>query len=465
MQHQADGLYYQTLSTLEDPNPDPYIQVLSIMINIYSGNFTPGMAAGILFMILLLAMSAAISSSEIAFFSLGPAHLNDLKNENSNRSQLVLRLLERPKRLLATILIANNFVNVAIILLSSFIINTLFNFSQSPVMGFLFQVVIITSAILLFGEIMPKIYASQYSMKTAGIMATPMNFMVKFFAPLSIILVKSTNIIDKRIDRKGHDITMDDLSEALDITTSGTSTPEEDKKILKGIVKFGDIEVTEIMRARIDVTALDEKTPFDVLLETIVEAGYSRIPVFHESFDNVTGILYIKDILPHIDKPADFNWQQLQRTVFFIPENKRISDLLHEFQLRKIHMAIVVDEYGGTSGLVTMEDVLEEIVGEINDEFDNESDSLPFLKIDDDNYIFEGKTLLNDFCKALGIEDRMFSEAKGESDTLAGLMLELAGKIPEKNESLQFENFTFQAETVDKRRIKRVKVTFDHNNL
>ena len=433
------------------------------MMNTFTGSFTFGIAAGILFMMLLLALSAAISSSEIAFFSLGPAHLNDLKNENSKRSQMVLLLLERPKKLLATILIANNFVNVAIILLSSFIINTLFDFSQSPVMGFVFQVVIITAAILLFGEIMPKIYATQYSMKTAKIMALPMKFLRNLFGPLSMLLVKSTNLIDKRIERKGHEITMDDLSEALDITASDASTPEEDKKILKGIVKFGDIAVTEIMRARIDVTAVDEKTPFDILLETIVEAGYSRIPVFHESFDNVTGILYIKDILPHINKPADFNWQQLQRTVFFVPENKRISDLLHEFQVRKIHMAIVVDEYGGTSGMVTMEDILEEIVGEINDEFDNESDSLPFLKIDDNNYIFEGKTLLNDFCKALGIEDRMFSEAKGESDTLAGLMLELAGKIPEKNESLQFENFTFQAETVDKRRIKRVKVTFDHN--
>ena len=436
------------------------------MMNIYNGTFTLGIAAGLLFMILLLAISAAISGSEIAFFSLGPAHLSDLKNDNSNkRSQMVLMLLERPKKLLATILIANNFANVSIILLSSYIINSLFDFSHSPIMGFLFQVVIITSAILLFGEIMPKIYATQYSMKTANIMAMPMNFLVKFFSPLSMVLVKSTNMIDKRINRKGHEITIDDLSEALDITTSNTNTPEEDKKILKGIVKFGDIEVTEIMRSRIDVTALDEKTPFDVLLETIVEAGYSRIPIYHESFDNVTGILYIKDILPHIDKPADFNWQQLQRNVFFVPENKRISDLLHEFQARQIHMAIVVDEYGGTSGMVTMEDILEEIVGEINDEFDIEADNLPFLKIDDNNYIFEGKTLLNDFCKALGIQDRIFSDAKGESDTLAGLMLELAGRIPVKNESIQFENFTFQAETVDKRRIKRVKVTFDHNNL
>ena len=464
MQHWADGPDYQTLSTLEDPDLDPHLQVLSILINIYSGTFTLGIAAGIIIMLVLLAISAAISSSEIAFFSLGPAHINDLKNDHSKQSVVVRNLLESPKRLLATILIANNFVNVGIILLSSFIMTTLFNFSESPVLGFLFQVVVITALILLFGEIMPKIFATQYAMKTAKFMALPMSFLRKLFSPLSMLLVKSTNLIDKRINRKGHEITMDDLSEALDITTSDTDTPEEEKKILKGIVKFGDIAVTEIMRARIDVMALDEKTPFNRILEAIVEAGYSRVPVFHESFDNVTGILYIKDLLPHLNQPADFNWQQLQRPAFFVPENKRISDLLHEFQSRKIHLAIVVDEYGGTSGLVTMEDILEEIVGEINDEFDNESDNIPFLKIDENNFIFEGKTLLNDFCKALGIEDRIFSEAKGESDTLAGLMLELAGKIPEKNESLKFENFTFQAETVDKRRIKRVKVILDHNN-
>jgi CBS domain containing-hemolysin-like protein len=218
------------------------------------------------------------------------------------------------------------------------------------------------------------------------------------------------------------------------------------------------------MTARIDVTAVDEKTTFDRILEIILEAGYSRVPVYRESFDSVTGILYIKDLLPNLNKQSEFKWQDLQRPAFFVPENKRISDLLHEFQTRKIHMAIVVDEYGGTSGLVTMEDILEEIVGEINDEFDSEADNIHFLRIDENTYIFEGKTLLNDFCKVLGIEDRIFSEAKGDSDTLAGLMLELAGEIPEKNESLQFENFTFLAETVDKRRIKKVKVIFDNNN-
>lgn len=449
---------------MEDADLDPYIQVLSILINMFTGILSPGIVIGIIILFLLLAVSAAISGSEIAFFSLGPSELNDLKSNNSNSSRNIRLLLEAPKRLLATILIANNFVNVAIILLSSFIINSLFDFSNSPLLGFIIQVIVVTAMILLFGEIMPKIFATQYPLKTARIMAPPMKFMKSLFAPLSYLLVKSTNLIDKRIERKGHEITMDDLSEALDITTSGSSTPEDERKILKGIVKFGDIAVREIMSARIDVTAVDEKTPFNRILEIILEAGYSRVPVFRESFDSVTGILYIKDLLPHLNKQEEFKWQDLQRPAFFVPENKRISDLLHEFQTRKIHMAIVVDEYGGTSGLVTMEDILEEIVGEINDEFDSEADNIHFLRIDENTYIFEGKTLLNDFCKVMGIEDRIFAEAKGDSDTLAGLMLELAGKIPEKNESLQFENFTFLAETVDKRRIKKVKVIFDNNN-
>lgn len=443
-------------------DPDPSLLILNIILNIYTGPFSPGIIAGIIIMILLLVLSAAISGSEIAFFSLGPAELNDLRNDHSKSGQLVLHLLERPKRLLATILIGNNFVNVAIVIISSFIMAGLFDFSASPLLGFLIQVVIVTALILLFGEIMPKIYASQNAIRTAHLMARPMFVLRKVFYPLSSVLVKSTAIIDKRIAHKGHDISIDDLSEALELTTSDNSTPEEERKILKGIVKFGDIAVKEIMRPRIDVTAVEENIPFSSLMETILDSGYSRIPVYHESFDNVTGILYIKDILPHLGREVEFPWQQLQRTAFFVPENKRINDLLQEFQTKKIHMAVVVDEYGGTSGIVTLEDILEEIVGEINDEFDSETDIPHFTKIDENNYIFEGKTLLNDFCKVLGIEDRIFEDAKGESDTLAGLMLELAGKIPETNEKFQFEKFVFQAETVDKRRIKRIRVSIDN---
>jgi gliding motility-associated protein GldE len=253
---------------------------------------------------------------------------------------------------------------------------------------------------------------------------------------------------------------MDELSEALDLTSQQGESPTEERKILQGIVKFGDIAVREIMRPRIDVTAAEDTIKFTELLSIINESGYSRIPIFNDNLDNVTGILYIKDLIPHIHQPADFLWQPLQRPAFFVPENKRINDLLQEFQTKKIHMAIVVDEYGGTSGIVTMEDILEEIVGEINDEFDIESDDLFFDKIDDNTYIFEGKTLLNDFCKVLDIDDRIFQEVKGESDTLAGLILEMAGQIPESDEEFTHANFTFKVEEVDKRSIKLVRVSF-----
>lgn len=443
---------------MEDPDIDPSLQAFTLLLSAFQGPISPGIIAGFILIILLLVLSAAISGSEIAFFSLSPNQLNDLKADSGKNSRIIRELLEKPKRLLATILIANNFVNVAIIIISSYLMIGLFDFSDSPVLGFLVQVVVVTALILMFGEIMPKIFATQHAVGMAYFMAQPMLVLRGIFSPLSTLLVKSTNLIDKRIERKGHEITIDDLSEALDITSADDQTPEEEKKILKGIVKFGDIAVREIMRSRLDVTAVDEKTPFDRLISIILDAGYSRVPVFRESFDNVTGILYIKDLLPHLKKNNGFGWQELQRPAIFVPENKRISDLLHEFQSRKIHMAIVVDEYGGTSGLVTMEDILEEIVGEINDEFDSESDAIHYTKVDDSTYIFEGKTLLNDFCKAMGIEDRIFDEAKGESDTLAGLMLELAGKIPETSETFPFDKYVFQAETVDKRRIKKVKV-------
>ena len=447
---------------MEDPDLVPSFQMLNILINISTGPFTPGIIASLLIMVILLALSAAISGSEIAFFSLSPTQLSELRNDHGKSSQLILHILERPKRLIATILIANNFVNVAIVIISSFVMAGLFDFSTSPFLGFVIQVVVVTALILLFGEIMPKIYASQNAITVTHLMSRPILIMRRLFYPLSSFLVKSTTIIDRQIARKGHNISIDDLSEALQLTTADNKTPEEEKKILKGIVKFGDTMVREIMRPRIDVTAVEDKTPYNILMATILESGYSRIPVYHESFDNVTGILYVKDLLPHLNREDDFNWQQLQRPAFFIPENKRIGDLLQEFQVKKIHLAVAVDEYGGTSGIVTLEDILEEIVGEINDEFDNETDNIHYSKIDDYNYIFEGKTLLNDFCKALGIEDRIFEEAKGESDTLAGLMLELAGKIPDINEKFRFDQYVFQAETVDKRRIKRIRVIIDH---
>jgi gliding motility-associated protein GldE len=284
-----------------------------------------------------------------------------------------------------------------------------------------------------------------------------LRILIQIFYPFSSILVRSTSFLDKRIARRSPGISRSELSDAIDIT-AGESTPEEEKKILKGIVKFGDIEVKEIMHSRVDVVALDLEVSFAEVLEVIVESGFSRIPVYKESFDNIQGILYVKDLLPHIEKSTTFNWHNLIRDAFFVPENKKINDLLQEFQERKIHLAIVVDEYGGTSGIVTLEDVLEEIVGEITDESDSGTEEFVYEKIDDQTYMFEGKTTINDFCKIIEVDDDIFDEVKGESDSLAGLILELEGKIPEKGDETSFLNYTFKTVDVDLKRIKRIKV-------
>jgi len=409
-------------------------------------------------LIALLMCSALMSGSEIAFFSLSQSQLNELQSKKGTINQLIIKLLNRPKRLLATILIANNFVNVAIVMISTYFTGKFLDFSAFPVLGFIIQVVVITSLILLVGEMLPKVYATMNPVRLAKFMARPLAFTVRLFHPLSVLLIGSTNIIDKRIERKKYPISMEELSDAIDITADG-ETDEDDRKILKSITRFGDITVREIMRPRIDVTALEISEPFSQVKKVIVESGYSRIPTYDETPDKVTGVLYIKDLLPHIARDDDFGWTKLVRNAFFVPENKPIDDLLEEFQAKKIHLAVVVDEYGGTSGIVTMEDIIEEIVGEISDEFDSESDEPGYTRIDDHNFIFDGKTQLNDFCKILEISDRVFEEAKGESDTLAGLLLELFGKIPRTNERITYGNFTFRIEAADKRRIKRVRVT------
>jgi gliding motility-associated protein GldE len=308
------------------------------------------------------------------------------------------------------------------------------------------------------GEIMPKVYATQYALSIVYSMARPMKVLLNIFYPLSSVLVSSTYIIDRRITRRKHSLSMSDLSEAIDIT-SDASTNEENRKMLKSIARFGDIDASEIMKARIDVTALDMDFSFNQVMKVIRDSGYSRIPVYRDTFDTITGLLYIKDLLPFTDKGDDFNWQSLLRPAFFVPESKRINDLLSEFQEKKIHLAIVVDEYGGTSGIITLEDIIEEIVGEINDEFDSESDQIPFRKIDEHTYVFEGKTTINDFCKIAEVEDDLFDDVKGDADTLAGLVLELAGRIPVMGEIVSFADYTFCVEAADKRRIKRIKVS------
>ncbi|NTW33980.1 MAG: gliding motility-associated protein GldE [Bacteroidetes bacterium] len=428
---------------------------LFVIITIFK-SFQPEMIFGILVIIFLLFCTAIFSGTEIAFFSLSPAQLDEIKTIKSKKSKEVLKLLDNPKKLLATILVANTFINVGIIIISTYITYGLFNLNDNALWGFLIQVVLVTFIILLFGEIIPKIYSTHHSVKFALYVAKPIIFFSHFFYPFSWFLMGSTYIIDKRVTRKSHKISINELSKALDLTTN-KDTPEQERKILKGIVKFGNIEVKEIMKSRVDVTAVEIKTDFKQLINIILESGYSRIPVYKENFDSIAGVLHIKDLLPYLDIPQGFKWQTLIRNAYFVPESKKINNLLEEFREKKIHMAIVVDEYGGTSGLLTLEDIMEEIVGEINDEFDIED--VVFSKLDENNFVFEGKTLLNDFYKITGVEAGFFDEVKGDSDTIAGLLLELGGKIPEKNEKIVFKNFIFTVEAADKRSIKRIKVT------
>lgn len=428
------------------------------MLDAFIQPFSLTILVSLIVLLVLLFFSAMISGSEIGFFALTPQHLDKLRDSKSSVSKLKLKLLERPNRLLATILIANNFVNVAIVILSTFIASQWFNLASFPILTFVVQVVVITALILLFGEIIPKMYASVRPVHFSRSMAGVLNILVKVFYPLSSLLVRSTSFLDNRLARKGQGMSRSELSDAIELT-AGEDTPEEGKKILKGIVKFGDIEVKEIMRSRVDVIALDSEAKFSEVMKTIVDSGFSRIPVFTESFDKIQGILYVKDLLPHLEKTDEFNWQKLIRDAFFVPENKKINDLLQEFQEKKIHLAIVVDEYGGTSGIITLEDVLEEIVGEITDESDSGTEKFMFEKIDDRNYIFEGKTTINDFCKVVDEDDDIFDDVKGDSDSLAGLILELEGKIPEKGDETRFNKYIFKVHEVSLKRIKRIMVS------
>jgi gliding motility-associated protein GldE len=440
---------------LEDPDVASLLKELLLLNEVFFRPVTFHVILGMVVMLLLLIVSALISGSEIAFFSLNPTQRKQLRADHNSTHDLVNELLERPKRLLATILITNNFVNVAIIVLSTYVVANLVDLSLRPVLAFVVQVVVVTSLLLIVGEIMPKIYASSNPMKFAVFMARPLRTLITIFYPLSSLLVKSSSLIDRRLQRNPPQLSMSELSEAIELT-SNIDTDEDDRKILKGIVKFGDIDAKEIMKPRLDVTAVEINTSYAALMELILDAGYSRIPAYTDNFDKIVGILYVKDLLPHLDEPADFNWKTLLRPAFFVPENKKINDLLQEFQQKKIHMAIMVDEYGGTSGIVTLEDVLEEIVGEISDEFDSEEDEIAYTKIDNNNYLFEGKILLNDFCKILNIEDRLFEYIKGDSETLAGLILEIEGRIPPVNASTKFLNFEFIIKKVSNRRIEEI---------
>jgi len=408
---------------------------------------------GLIILILLLFVSALMSGSEVAFFSLKPEDIEKLKGSKSKKAAMVLKLHDMPDKLLSTILVANNTVNIAIVLLAAFLSARTFDFSANPVMGFIIEAVGIVFILLFFGEIMPKVYATRNQVPLALFMAYPMSFLETLFKPVTSLLILSTSFVKKR-SRAGHaNISMDDLSDALELASDNIN---EDEKILKGIVNFGNINVSEIMCPRIDVTAIDIKLGFNKVKSIIIDSGFSRIPVYAGSFDSVKGILYAKDILPYTNNPDNFKWQALTRPPHFVPETKKINELLKEFQIRKIHMAVVIDEYGGTSGIITLEDVLEEIVGEITDESDE--DETMYRKIDDKTYIFEGKILLNDFFKIIETEDDPFETVRGESETLAGLMLEMTGEIPQKGQVIKYGNFNFRIESADRRRIKEIRV-------
>ena len=397
--------------------------------------------------------SAFVSASEVAYFSLTSAELEKMDNDNARQ------LLQNPNELLATILITNNFINVAIVVIFTYLTSIAIWFPEGSSLEFVFQVVIITGLLLLFGEIMPKVYANNnavaFSLRTNKVLIS----LKKAVYPLSYLLLASTNFINKKLVSKQTPISIEEISKALDIIDH--ENKEEEKRILRSIVEFGNTDVKEIMKSRVAISAIDKKTSFTQVLKIIISSGYSRIPVFEKRIDKIVGILYIKDLIPHLNEKNDFDWVKLCRAPYFIPETKMLNDLLKEFQAKKNHLAIVVDEYGGTSGLVTLEDVLEEIVGEINDEFD--VDDNVYSKLDEYNYIFEGKISLNDFLKITKAEIDFFDKIKGEYDTLAGLVLELEGNIPKIGTVYKITPFTIVVESADLRKIKRLKVTIDEN--
>jgi putative hemolysin len=409
---------------------------------------------GELFILLLLLLcSAFVSGAEVAYFSLSPSDLEKMREKKGKSASTALKLLSRPDKLLTTILVTNNMINIAIIILAAFISQKMFDLSDNPVLAFIIEVVVITFILLLFSEIIPKIYASRYQLRFAVSMAKPLSFCEKLFKPLSSLLMLSSFFMKKRSGIHARNISMDDLSDALDLTSVEI---KDDKEILRGIVRFGNTSVSAIMCPRIDVTALDIKEGFHQILPKIIESGFSRIPVHSGTFDNVKGILFVKDILAYLDKPDQFRWQSLIRPPYVVPETKKINELLKEFQERKIHIAIVVDEYGGTSGIVTLEDILEEIVGDITDETDEETPL--FRLISPGCWIFEGKVLINDFYRITGINEEPFEELKGDSETLAGLLLEMLGEIPQKGRKITIGNYEFTIEAVDKRRIREIRV-------
>jgi putative hemolysin len=439
----------ETVLTLEEPPSFILADIFSGINYFYAVSFT-GIAV-------LLFMSAMISASEVAFFSLKSDDLDRCRESEDPSEKNIIDLLKKPRLLLATILIMNNFVNVGVVTISTFLMWAMAGTRkpEETVVGLVTFGA--TFAITFFGEIVPKVYATRHNWSFAKKMSSLWVILEKIWTPISWLLLSMSNIIERRIEKKGYSTTVEELNQALDLTTNNNETTEGEKDILKGIVNFGTLTVRRVMKTRLDISAVDVELDFRELMEQVNKSGFSRIPVYKESIDRVEGILYTKDLLPFLEETKDFKWQKLLRPVFFVPEAKKLDSLLKDFQSKRVHVAIVIDEYGGTSGLVTLEDLIEEIIGEINDEFDEVN--LGFQKVDNHNFIFEGKTSIHDLCKALEVEPSAFDDVKGESESLGGLILELHGSMPKMNEQIKFDRFIFTIVNADLKRINKVKVT------
>ncbi len=421
---------------------------------------TIGVVCVLLAVVFMLFISGFVSASEIAFFSLSPVDKSAIEEEELPVDKLIKKLLDDSERLLATILISNNFVNIAIIISLNFAFSRMVDFGGNRVLEFLVVTVLLTFLLLLFGEIIPKIYSAQNSLRFCRFAASGIYFFERLFWPFAGLLVRSKSLASRVVQEENYQLSVDELEHALELTDKNEIKDEQ--PILEGIIRFGGETVRKVMTPRLDVVDLDIRSNFHEVIQCIIDNNYSRIPVYSESKDNIKGVLYIKDLLPHLGKPATFRWQSLIRPPYFVPETKMVDDLLRDFQTNKVHIAIVVDEFGGTSGIITMEDILEEIVGEINDEYDE--DERLYTKLNATTYIFEGKILLTDFCKILKLNEDVFQEVEGEADTLAGMLLEIKGEFPKPGEAIDYKNYHFEVTEMDKRRILKVKLVIRKND-
>ncbi|MEN2489213.1 gliding motility-associated protein GldE [Flavobacterium sp. B11] len=424
---------------------------------LFSTNLDANLIIGFVGIFILLFLSAIVSGAEVALFSLSQQDIDETLNDNLAKGKIISNLLEKPKKLLATLLVANNFFNIGVVILFAYLGQNIFANVSSPAFKFTLEVILVTFLILLFGEVLPKVYASRNSVRFAKRVAYPLAFLDKVLTPISLPMRAVTIYFQNKLGKQKSNFSVNQLSQALELTDSeGTST--EEQKILEGIVSFGNTDTKQVMSPRIDIFALEISETFQEIYPKIIETGFSRIPVYRDNIDQIEGVLFVKDLLPHIDK-EEFDWTSLIREAFFVPENKKLDNLLKDFQSLKSHLAIVVDEYGGTSGLVSLEDVIEEIVGDISDEFDDEN--LNFSQIDENNFLFEGKINLKDFYRIVDVDEDVFEAHKGEAETLAGFILEILGNFPKKDQKIPFENCIFTVETVDKKRVKQIKVTIN----